>query len=42
VSHGYDLTNKFGYRLMQARLGVYDKYISEDTVLSRGAFGIQN
>ena len=27
---------------MQARLGVYDKYISEDTVLSRGAFGIQN
>jgi hypothetical protein len=42
VSHGYDLTEKFGYRLMQGRLGIYDKYKSHDTVLDSKLIGVKN
>lgn len=29
---GYDLSDKLGYRLMQGRLGIYDKFKSENLV----------
>lgn len=28
MSRGFDLSDKLGYRLMQGRLGIYDKYKS--------------
>jgi hypothetical protein len=28
VLKGYDLSERFGYRLMQGRLGIYNKYTS--------------
>jgi len=40
MSSGYDLTDKLGYRLMQARLGIYDTYKSVDTVLDSELTGI--
>ena len=40
MSSGYDLTEGLGYRLMQARLGVYNKYKSVDTVLDSNLTGI--
>ena len=42
MPHGYDLNESIGYRLMQGRLGVYDKYKSHDTVLDSKLTGIQN
>lgn len=42
MSQGYDLTDQFGYRLMQARLGVYDKYKSNDTTLDPKLIGVDN
>ena len=42
MSRGYDLTEKLGYRLMQGRLGIYDKYKSHDTVLDTSIIGIKN
>ena len=42
MSKGSDLNEKLGYRLMQARLGIYDKYKSHDTVLDSELTGIQN
>ena len=40
MSHGYDLSDKLGYRLMQGRLGIYDKYKSHDAVLDSKLTGI--
>jgi hypothetical protein len=40
VSNGYDLTDGLGYRLMQARLGVYDKYKSTNSVLDSDLIGV--
>lgn len=40
MSQGFDLSDKFGYRLMQARLGVYDKYMSHDTTLDPKLIGV--
>lgn len=42
MSRGYDLSEKLGYRLMQGRLGIYDKYQSHETVLDPKLTGIQN
>ena len=42
MSQGYDLSDKLGYRLMQGRLGIYDKYKSHETVLDSGLTGVQN
>ena len=42
MSRGYDLSEKLGYRLMQGRLGIYDKYQSQETVLGSGLVGIKN
>ena len=42
MSRGYDLSEKLGYRLMQGRLGVYDKYQSHETVLDPKLIGVQN
>ena len=40
---GYDLSNKVDYRLMQGRLGIYDKFVSHDTVLDSSLItGIQD
>ena len=41
MSRGYDLSEKFGYRLMQARLGIYDKY-SSSADLDPSINGIKN
>ena len=38
----YDLSNRHSYRLMQGRLGIYDKYKSHDTVLDSNLTGIKN
>lgn len=40
MSHGYDLSDQQGYRLMQGRLGVYGKYKSSDTILDSKLTGI--
>ena len=42
MSRGYDLSEKLGYRLMQGRLGIYDKYKGHGTVLDSGLTGVQN
>lgn len=42
MSRGYDLSEKLGYRLMQGRLGIYDKYKSHENVLDSGLIGIKN
>ena len=42
MPHGYDLSEKLGYRLIQGRLGVYDKYKSHDTVLDPKLIGVKN
>ena len=42
MSQGYDLSEKLGYRLMQGRLGIYDKFQSHDTVLDPKLIGVQN
>ena len=42
MPRGYDLSEKLGYRLMQGRLGIYDKYYSHDTVLDSKLIGIEN
>ena len=42
VAKGYDLSEKLSYRLMQGRLGIYDKYHSHDTVLDPKLRGVKN
>ena len=42
MSRGYDLSEKLGYRLIQGRLGVYDKYKTVDTILDSDLTGIEN
>ena len=42
MPQGYNLSEKFGYRLMQGRLGIYDKYKSHDVILDSELKGIQN
>ena len=42
MSLNYDLTDGFGYRLMQARLGIYDKYTSVNKHLDSESIGVQN
>lgn len=42
MSNGFDLSNTASYRLMQGRLGVYNKYKSEDSILDSKLVGIQN
>lgn len=42
MSKGYDFSDKMGYRLMQGRLGIYDKYRSHDTVLDAGLTGVKS
>ena len=36
------LSDQFGYRLLEGRLGIYDKYKSHDTVLDSGLTGVKN
>ena len=42
MSRGYDLNENLSYRLMQGRLGVYEKYKSHDSVLDPKLIGIKN
>ena len=42
MAHGNELSEKLGYRLMQGRLGIYDRYRSHNTVLDKSLSGVQN
>lgn len=39
---GYDLSNKHPFRLLQGRLGIYDKYKSNEHVLDNELTGVYN
>ena len=41
MPRGYNLSNQTSYRLMQGRLGIYDKYNSEK-ILDTSLKGIEN
>lgn len=42
MPYGYDLTDKLGYRLMQGRLGIYDKYKAETQIQDPKLIGLDN
>ena len=42
MSKGYNLSEKFGYRLIQGRLGIYDKYKSDTILDEKGLSGIKS
>ena len=42
MSKGYNFNEKMGYRLMQGRLGIYDKYSSDNIILDTNIKGIKN
>ena len=38
----YDLSNRHSYRLMQGRLGIYDKYHDPNKVIDKNLKGLEN
>lgn len=39
---GYDFTEELGYRLIQGRLGIYDKYKTVNTILDSDLTGVES